>query len=256
MEGPQGAVLDSGLAFIVDAQNFDIIHIDPWKQHTHLYKGTDATIDYINYIYNENPNVLYEVGTEEAIRKMNPWEIEYMLNKLKKKLSPEKFRNITYVVVQSGTALYKNQNIGEYDEKRFVEMIDIIKSYNIKTKCHNGDYLQNYEYHKHFRLGLDAVNIAPQVGLFESEILLSLFNKFELETLFNSCLISDRWKKWVSSDYNPYENKEELIRICGHYVLNNDEIKIIAARYPDIPILVKEKIYNKINAILAPTLDI
>src|SRR5260221_4619429 len=190
----QGLVLDSGLSsFAVDAKYFDIIHIDPWKKHSHLYKGTDATIDCINYIYNKNPKVLFEVSTEEAIRKMNSWEIEYMLKKFKNKLSPEKFKNITYVVVQSGTGLYKNTNIGEYDEKRFLEMIDIAKEYNIKTKCHNGDYLSNHEYHKHFNLCLDAINVAPQLGMIESEILLGLFKKYELETLFNSCLVSGKW---------------------------------------------------------------
>jgi len=247
----QGSGSDSGFAsFTADAKYFDIIHIDVWKQHTDLYKCIDKTVEFINYIYLKNPNVFYEIGTEEAIKRLDPWEIDIILKKLKERLSPEKFNNILYVVVQSGTALFKNTNVGIYDESRLKDMIDIVKNYNKKTKCHNGDYL-TFEQIKHkFKLGLDCINVAPEAGLANTEVLLDVFDKYEKELLFNSCLNSGKWKKWVDPEYDPYANQEELIKICGHYVANNEEVKAITNKYTEIYKLVKENVYNKLSGIL------
>ena len=60
--------------------------------------------------------------------------------------------------------------------------------------------------------------------------------------------ISNRWKKWVSKDFNPEKNKEELIKICGHYVLSDDNfIKNIKVHYPQIDNQIKMNIKNKLK---------
>ncbi len=247
----QGTNPDSGFAsFTVDAKYFDIIHIDVWKQHTDLYKCIDKTIEFINYIYIKNPDIFYEIGTEQAIKRIDPWELDILLKKLKERLSPEKFDNILYVVVQSGTKLFKNTNIGVYNKENLKESIDVVKKYNKLSKCHNGDYLTFEQIHDKFNIGLDCINIAPEFGSMMSDVLLNVFNKYEMETLFNSCLNSGTWKKWVSPDYDPKQNPEELIKICGHYVVNNDEIKAIISKYPRIYGMVKEMVYYKLSGIL------
>ena len=46
----------------------DIIHIDPWKKYPSYSEGLEKTIELIKYCYKQNPNIEYEIGTEEGIR--------------------------------------------------------------------------------------------------------------------------------------------------------------------------------------------
>ena len=99
----QGYEYDDGYeSYKQDAENFDIIHIDPWKKYPKFDDGLEETLATINYINNINPNILFEIGTEEAIRKFTPDE----LHKLLKELSNHNFfSNIKYAVVQSGVGI-------------------------------------------------------------------------------------------------------------------------------------------------------
>ena len=53
-----------------------------------------------------------------------------------------------------------------------------------------------------------------------------------------------RWEKWVDNDFVPEDNKEELIKICGHYVLSNKEFINIK---PNIDDKIKNNIKNKLK---------
>ena len=99
----QGYKDDDGYkSFRYDCENFDIIHIDPWKAYPNFDDGLKETLATINYIHNMNPNTLFEVGTEEAIRKFNPNDLDKLLEELS---HFEFFDNIKYAVVQSGVGL-------------------------------------------------------------------------------------------------------------------------------------------------------
>jgi len=47
-----------------------------------------------------------------------------------------------------------------------------------------------------------------------------------------------------NSDFVPEDNKEELIKICGHYVLSDKKFLEIK---PNIDIIIKSKIKNKLG---------
>ena len=95
-----------------DCKYLDLIHIDPWKKYPRLQEGIQWTIDLINFCYNENPNIEYEIGTEEAIRPYNVDELEEILTSLKMNLTEDIFKKIKYCVVQCGNSLVdcKNNN--------------------------------------------------------------------------------------------------------------------------------------------------
>ena len=79
----QGYKDDDGYkSFRYDCENFDIIHIDPWKAYPNFDDGLKETLATINYIHNMNPNTLFEVGTEEAIRKFTPDDLDKLLKEL------------------------------------------------------------------------------------------------------------------------------------------------------------------------------
>ena len=205
----------------------------------------------IKFCIKKNPDILFEVGTEQAIFKMEPHELRFMIQYLKRELGPMIFKNILYAVIQSGTSLSGNQNTGKYDRKKLVEMVYICKDFGLLSKEHNGDYLPMNLIKEKMELGLSAINIAPEFGLIETNCILKrikLLGRDDLlEKFFNLCLVSERWKKWVPKDYNPLENKEEIVKISGHYVFSRPELKSIKKELNnDLDSDIKTAIRNKI----------
>jgi hypothetical protein len=249
--GPgQGQIDDDGYESLkYDCQYLNLIHIDPWKKFPIFADGLEWTINMINYCYNINPNIQFEVGTEEAIRRFEPYELADLMYELQFRLEPEIYKQIKYLVIQSGTSLKGTNQTGHYDTQRLVEMIDVVKRYNLLSKEHNGDYIPVSTIKEKFNLGLDAINIAPEFGLIETQTYLDEINDSELfERYFQICYDSKKWVKWVNNDFDPYTNKKELIKICGHYVLSNSEfLSEIKSQYSNIDQKIKNNIKNKLN---------
>ncbi len=245
--GPgQGYKFDYGHeSFLHDSKYFDIIHIDPWKYYQNFNDGLQETLIWIKIIYGLNPNVKFEVGTEESIRRFEISELEKLLGILENKLSSKIFDNIEYAVVQSGVGLDlgKQNNTGTFDPDRLEKMISVCKKYGKKSKEHNGDYLTDTEYKQRFDLGLDSINIAPEFGQIETKCYLDEMGN-DIEDYYQICYESKRWEKWVDEDFIPDSNKRELIEICGHYVLSDKEFLDIK---PNIDNKIKKVIKNKLN---------
>ena len=239
----QGYKYDDGWqSYLHDAQYFDMIHIDPWKEYKNFNEGLKETITTIDYIYGTNPNVKFEVGTEEAIRKFTADELNDLLARLSKY---KFFKNIQYVVVQSGVGLDlgKQINTGKFDSHRLSDFIQVCKDWNVKSKEHNGDYLTKNDYQKRFNLGLDSINIAPEFGQLETQCYLDEM-KDDIKDYYKICYDSKRWEKWVDENFIPEENKKELIKICGHYVFSDPNFLRIK---PNIDNKIKNVIKNKLE---------
>lgn len=251
--GPgQGLLDDDGYESLSeDCKYLDLIHIDPWKKYILLEDGLKQTVNMINYCYDLNPDMKYEVGTEEAIRRFSIIELDYFVGELQNRLRPEVFNQIKHLVIQSGTSLKGTTQTGHYNSTRLKDMIAIGRKYNLLTKEHNGDYIPVNIINEKFDLGLDAINIAPEFGLIETQTYLDhmgegsdIFNHF-----YQLCYDSKRWVKWVSEDFDPIQNKTDLIKISGHYVLSNPEFDNIKLNYPDIDDIIKQNVINKLNSL-------
>jgi hypothetical protein len=249
--GPeQGQISDDGYESLnEDCKYLDIIHIDPWKKYPIFSEGLEETIKMIEYCYNQNPNIQYEIGTEEAIRRFESYELSDLVHQLKSRLNPKIFKQIKYLVIQSGTSLKGTNQTGNYDSVRLKEMIKVCKQNSLISKEHNGDYIPVSIIKEKFDLGLESINIAPEFGLIETQTYLDnikddvIFDKY-----WKMCYDSKKWEKWVNKDFNPYINKEELIKICGHYVLSNPNfINNIKNKFPNINHQIKNNIKNKLK---------
>jgi len=252
--GPlQGATDDDGIESLrVDCKpgNMDVIHIDPWKAFQSFNEGVDKTIEHINFCHSLNDKIIFEVNTEEAIRKTNAKELKKLMEILFKELSSEAFNRIKYLVIQSGTALKETKNIGTYDKQRLLDMIKIAKDYGLHSKEHNGDYLEKDIVREKFSLGLNCINIAPEIGQMETLFLLNKMKNISkefVEEFFNICYESKKWCKWVSKDFMPFENKEELIKIAGHYVLSEPNFLNLKGKIDTNDEEIKFHIKNKIK---------
>ena len=249
--GPgQGQLEDDGFESLqVDSQCMDLIHIDPWKKYPKYKDGLEWTIKMIKYCYEINPNVEYEVGTEEAIRRFSSWELSELIKDLYAYLPPEMFKKIKYIIIQSGTSLKGTNQTGTYDSDRLKDMIKLCKSHVLLSKEHNGDYIPVSIIKEKFELGLDAINIAPEFGLIETQTYLDEIGDSNLfDRYWQICYDSKKWEKWVNPGFDPYINKKELIKICGHYVLSYPEfLTDIKSKFPEVDKKIKANITKKLN---------
>ena len=242
--GPgQGYTDDDGFKSLEhDCNYLNMIHIDPWKKYPSYEEGLNWTLKMIKFCYNKNPNIEFEVGTEESIRRFSPTDIDILLTDLKLNLTNKEFNQIKYAVIQSGTSLKETTNTGEYDKYRLTSMIQVVKNHNLLSKEHNGDYIPANLIKEKMKLGLDAINIAPEFGLIETQTYID--NGIDIDKFWKICFNSKRWEKWVSSDFDPYTQKLDLIKICGHYVLSTPEFLKIK---PNVDNIIKSNIKNKLN---------
>lgn len=256
--GPtQGRVMDDGVdSILFDSTRLDAIHIDPFKAKNKIFNIEDAAWETAVLIkegcrFSQYPT--FEVGTEEAIYRYSPEQLKTFLQLLKSLLEPYGlWKRVTYVVVQSGTALKGNNQIGEYDKKRLKKFLKVAKQFKLKSKEHNGDYIPVELIKEKFKLGLNAINIAPEFGMIESQTYLDYFTELDKEYLMDRmwmlCYSSGKWEKWVDGSFDPMNQKEELIKICGHYIVNYDEFKLfIKDECPGIDIIIKENIKKKLT---------
>ena len=251
--GPgQGNNDDDGFESLVyDAKHFQLIHIDPWKKYPRYLDGLEKTIEMIKFAYDINPQLIFEVGTEEAIRSFEADELDQLVVDLRVALPKEIYERIKYLVIQSGTSLKGTDQIGKYNPDRLKQMIKVTKKHNLLSKEHNGDYIPVEVIEEKFDLGLDAINIAPEFGLIETLTYLSeIKDKKIFDRFWQICYDSKRWVKWVNPGFDPYVNKEQLIKICGHYVLSNPEfISEIKSQFPNIDTKVKNNVTRKLKQI-------
>jgi hypothetical protein len=244
----QGVYQDNGTSSLyTDAKLFDIIHIDPWRYYnspSYRFDALKETANNIKYINKLNPNCFFEIGTEESIYKFDEIKLKQMLIYLKNDLGNELFDKIIYCVIQSGTKLEGTKNIGNFNINRLKKMLNVCDEYNILSKEHNGDYLTPEQLKLRFDVGLSAINIAPEFGVYETDILLEYMNNEQIEKFFKICYLSNKWEKWVNEKFNPMKDKIELIRICGHYNFSNPEFINMNINIDDI---IKQRLYEKLK---------
>lgn len=251
--GPgQGLYMDDGLeSYKTDSNFFNIIHIDPWKKYPNYEEGLKETIQNLRFCYLLNSELYFEIATEEAIRPFSVEELDKFLNDLKNKLEPELYNRIVFVVIQSGTSLKNLVNTGSYKNNKLKEMIKIVKKYGKLSKEHNGDWMKDEDFISRFKNGLDGLNIAPELGTIETQVILDELQKLDrndlIDKFYEICYNSGKWKKWVSHNFIPKENKIKLIQICGHYVFSNQDFQDIKKQLNNIDILIQKKLYEQFN---------
>ena len=244
--GNQGAFLDNGYESLrEDTKYFDMIHVDPWKYTKNIDEGINLTVNYIKYALSFNQDLKFEIATEEAIFSFDHLMLYHFVDCIKKRLG-NKFDQVSHLVIQSGTRLLGNDQIGNYSKEKLIQQVEVGRKFNLICKEHNGDYISPNVIKEKFSLGLDCINIAPEFGFVQTCAILENLSQEKKEIFFDICLKSNKWKNWVKEDYNPHENKEDLIKICGHYVFSNKEF-LNNVYDPSFESIIKDKLRNKMG---------
>lgn len=241
--GPgQGYTDDDGFESLKeDCKYLDYIHIDPWKKYPNYEDGLEWTLKMIEFCYELNPNIQYEIGTEQAIREFNVDELDTLVSDINKRLPFQIFKKITHLVIQSGTSLKGNVNTGEYNSERLEGMVEVASKWGLISKEHNGDYIPTELIKEKMSAGLDSINIAPEFGLIET--ISYIESNIDIDKFWKICYDSNRWVKWVDDSFDPINQKEDLIKICGHYVLSHPDFISIK---PNIDDVIKQNVKKKL----------
>lgn len=225
--GPaQGKISDDGLLSLSDdCQYLDLIHIDPWvsvkTQGESFDEGCSLTLFLIRNCYAINPSIQYEIGTEESIYPFSVMQLDTLIKYLKTHLTVAQFAQIRYAVVQCGTSLYANINTGSFDSGRLMGMLKVCRQHGLLSKEHNGDYITSSLLAYKQAVGLDCVNLAPELGQIETQTIVDSMkgNAALIDAFYRVCLDSRRWVKWFTPGEKP--SQEALLNVCGHYVLSD-----------------------------------
>ena len=242
----QGNSHDDGLeSFAADCNFFDMIHIDPWNFTKNLDEAITLTCDYIRFCNSLNENTVFEIATEESIFYFDNEILKYFIDKVYNNLG-DLFNKITHIVIQSGTKLKENNQIGKYSSERLIDQLSIVKKFDKLSKEHNGDYMSVDLIIEKFNLGLDSINIAPEFGYLQTCAILENLDEEKIELFYNLCYKFGKWQKWVDADFVPEKNKQDLIKISGHYVYSHPEylLNIYDEKY--LP-CINEKINKKLG---------
>lgn len=197
---------------------FDLIHIDVSKINDEKF---EVATDLIRYAVSLNPNVLFEFGSEENTGKTlykNPDEIIPQLEYLKQ------FPNVRYFVTQTGS-LTKEIQAGEFDINYNRSVAEIIHQYGLSFKEHNADYLLDEQISLRVSAGIDAMNIAPMLGVMQTSILRSKSNGSPEWKAFSDLVYKEKkWERWASPNMT---EQEQVVLLSGHYHFNSLEYKTL-----------------------------
>ncbi len=237
---------------------FQILHID-----TSLSPGgspdfettCQRAFELYEYCWKESlqhqREILFEIGTEEqsGLPAASLEELRRLINAFQRFCHRGGFPEPTFLVVQTGTKVLETRNVGSFDspfriahelpaEIQVPKILEICNDSKLYLKEHNGDYLSDEALRWHPKLGIHAMNVAPEFGVTESRALLQVLEENHLHKLSEAFIElahgSGKWGKWV-----PPETKIDMRQkalIAGHYVFATDafwEIKTRAQRALD-----------------------
>lgn len=243
--GPfQGRNTDDGIQSIIEdiTSGFHIIHLDPFKKFLDIKKAAQWTAKTIRSL--DTVSVRFEIGTESAIRPYTVNELGEFLAIVQKNISIKTFKEVVeYIVIQSGTEIDGLRNKNTFNEDKSKIMINLVHAMGFKAKEHNGDFLSNKDLKKRFSLGLDAINIAPEFGILETNVVLKHVHPGTKIQLLKFFVDSYKWSKWLPDSASYLEKA----LFAGHYNFNDDRYKIIMKDFPEVQTIIRQEIYNRLK---------
>lgn len=202
--------------------DFKLIHIDTSECKSLKYEIAQELIEYSSLIAKQNnKKIFYEFGAEEH---------GVMTNFKKFKSDAKffsKFKNKQFIVCQTGSLVKSIFQVGQFDVDSLKIMKNIANEYGILLKEHNCDYLNNYQIKLRKQFGVNAINIAPELGVMQTMLVFYLSKEFgldsEIKEFTKLVLKNKKWTKWN------YNNENNVIKFfsAGHYHFNSNEYKKI-----------------------------
>jgi hypothetical protein len=217
---------------------FDIIHCDPSPalQHGASQDDVDAmAVEMASFVHKVSSDlgrhVAFEIGTDEQT--YHPDRIEQIIRNAESLLSRLKDKNVPppmFYVAQTGTKVVGTENTGVIAKglvpKRQIHPYLLLRTTSerlhglgVGLKVHNGDYLATPLLEWHHRLGLHAMNIAPEFGVTETNVILREAQRYGVTSALNEweeeIWQGGAWARWSADPENT--SRQYAVQLAGHY---------------------------------------
>lgn len=227
------------------SNGFDLIHLDLCHMEVDYDTKIERTIELIEFAKSIEPDMLFEIGTDEnvGVAETDTEKLSKTLDRFLEHCDP------AFYVVQTGSLVKGMGNIGRFDKDAVSKTAQLLKSKNIRLKEHNADYLNKRQIME--RRGIvDAINIAPQLGVIQTQCIMLLASIYGVDTSEFSRLVvnSGNWCKWIVED--DYPNAFAITMLGGHYHYQSNEYREIIRSlqgYTDVEKCIIDTIYKVIR---------
>jgi len=248
------AMASAKLSYQADIEaGFGLIHIDPNKEQfgrfADLRTFTARTIELIDFCVataeacGRPTPPAFEICTDEgAIASAHPEDVEQIYATVRAHCEGCGIAPPDFMVIPTGTLVKERRNVGTLEpwlaehgdidaSGSLARLLAFCHRNEVLTKEHNADYLSDRTLEWHVKSRIDAVNVAPQMGVTETvcfvEVLRSLGLSRLLDAFVELALKSSQWERWLI----PGSAADELERaiISGHYVFGTPEFGEIKA---------------------------
>lgn len=237
--------------------DFQIIHIDPTENlisdltEEEMLNRIFELYEYCFSVAHENNK---EISIEISLGKedggiSNISEIEYAIKKIRIFCETKKLPLPLFMVIKTGNHVLETRNIGileeiiegkSVEEEEIKKMINFCNNEKIMIKEHNGDYLSDNALKHHPKIGIHAINVAPEFGVIETKGILTWLENNNLDEFTSKFLEisynSKKWEKWMIP--NSTTTKKDKAIISGHYIFSSEEFRKLKGE-------ILEKIENK-----------
>lgn len=239
-ESEQEAFNDAIMSLKTDIDcGMSFLHLDPCK-----YSKVDVTLDGMvnslcnmlgetyEYARSTDKDILFEIGEEgHSTVAGDAEELDYFLSKTLEFVQKNGIKKPTFCVAKLGSFVYENRNIGNFINEirkdnldKIVAIVSTIKKHGLRLKQHNADYLPNDILKQIPNLKIDAINIAPELGIIESttikNALMSEGQTDLISKLEDFVYEQNYWKKWTDSENI---EKDLAFKLSAHYVFSNQQ---------------------------------
>jgi hypothetical protein len=214
-------IIDCKKSLLDDIVNdFKIIHIDTSQCKKKKYEIAQELINFCEESAKiHKKEIFFEFGCEDH-------GVLKSLNEFKKDISFfSKIKNRQYMVCQTGSHVRSIFQVGQFDFDNVIKMKKISKKHGILLKEHNCDYLDKQQINVRKKFGVDAINIAPELGFLQSYFIFSKAKQYgfksKLEKFIKIVIKQKKWRKWN------YNNENDFIKFLtsAHYYYSRDEYK-------------------------------
>ena len=192
--------------------DFKILHIDTSECGRAKYEVAQELINFCNEVAKKyKKKIFFEFGAED----------HGVLTNFKKFSKDAKFfsnySNKQFIVCQTGSLVKSVFQIGQFDIESVKIMKKIAQENGLLLKEHNCDYLNLEQIQLRRQYGINAINIAPELGAIQSNLTYNISKELRLDKDIDKfrklVLKKEKWKKWN------YNNENNLIKFysAGHY---------------------------------------
>jgi fructose/tagatose bisphosphate aldolase len=194
---------------------FDLIHIDVSRVSQDMQESVATKL--FDYALLLNPEIMFEFGSEDNTN----IGLDESINNLESQLKfVQKYKdNLKFFVTQTGS-LTKHTQVGNFNKLMNIETAKKIHSYELLFKEHNADYILLDEIVLRKITGVDAINIAPQLGSIQSNVMYQVRENVQskFDQFYNLVISSDYWHRWVTN--NDVDDLTKFL-VSAHYFFND-----------------------------------